>query len=169
MSELHANPAILPNADESLGRSMSGRWFVIGAALTIALIWAIVFAVFREWRARHRELAAFGAREVAPLVDPLAAMVPPNVEPRRWRNAVASTRGMLVAATASGTIDRDEMQRLRDALVARFARDTPATVADDLAALWDQMGQRVGPIITGQPSRPPFCPPRPLLLGGSKN
>jgi len=151
----------------TLGRSIPGRWFVVGAALTIVLIWAVVFGVFREWRARHRELAAFGASEVATLVDPLAETVPPEVNAKAWRRAIEATHGMLVVATASGTIDHEEMRTLRHDLQARFAADTPETVKADLTKLWDDMRTRVGPILSGQPSRPPFCPPRPRLLGGT--
>ena len=149
-----------------LGQSRSGRWFVIGAVVTIAVLWGTLFLIFREWRARHRELAAFGASEVAPLVDRLADLVPPKVEPKQWRKAVVATHGMLEVATGSGTIDREGMEQLRDKLRERFAKVTPDSVADELSTLWDEMQKQVGPILSGHPSRPPFCPARPKLLGG---
>ena len=149
-----------------LGPARSGRRFVIAAVVVIAAVWGTLFLVFREWRTRHRELAEFGASAVAPLVEPLENLVPPRVDPKRWRRAVADTRTMLVAATASGTISRPQMEALRDDLRARFAKTRPETAISDLARLWDEMQSTVGPVLTGRASRPPFCPPRPLLLGG---
>lgn len=167
MSNGHARMTTVPINDKVLGRSRSGRWFVIGAVLTLLLIWGTVFVVFREWRARHRELAAYGATQIAPLVDPLAKMVPPKVDAKAWKRAVDDTHGMLVAATSSGTMGRPELETLRAELAVRFAQDTPETAKDDLTKLWDEMRKRVGPILTGHPSRPPFCPPRPKILGGT--
>lgn len=154
------------DAEKDLGPARSGRRFVIGAVVIIATLWGTLFVVFRDWRVRHRELAHFGASEVAPLVDPLADRLPPNVAAKRWRGAVADTHAMLVAATASGTIDRPGMEHLRDDLRSRFAKTTADTATSDLSRLWDEMQSTVGPVLTGRASRPPFCPPRPLLLGG---
>lgn len=152
--------------EANLGRSRSGRVFVIIAALTLAITWGSLFLVFRSWRTRHRELAAFGSREVAPLVDPLADRVPPKVDAKEWRNAVKATHGMLEVATGSGTIDRPGMEHLRDELRERFANTTADTAPGELSDLWDKMEKEVGPILKGHPSRPPFCPARPKLLGG---
>ncbi len=151
-----------------LGRARSGRVFVIGAIITLATIWGTLFLVFRDWRARHRELAAFGASEVAPLVDSLADRVPPKVEAKLWREAVVATHGMLEAATASGTMDKPGMVKLRDELHERFAKTNSSTAVGELSNLWDEMEKRVGPVLTGQLSRPPFCPLRPKLLGGKE-
>ena len=141
----------MPSENEKvLGPARSGRRFVIGAIVVIAALWGTLFLVFREWRTHHRDLAAFGASEVAPLVDPLADRVPPNVAAKRWRRAVADTHDMLVAATASGTINRPEMEHLRDDLRSRFAKTTPDTAISDLSQLWDEMQERVGPILTGR-------------------
>ena len=157
----------MPSQEEKdLGPARSGRRFVIGAIVILATLWGTLFLVFRDWRVRHRELAAFGASEVAPLVDPLADRVPLNVAAKRWRRAVADTHDMLVAAMASGTVGRPEMERLRDDLRSRVAKTTSDTAISDLSHVWDEMQTTVGPILTGRASRPPFCPPRPLLLGG---
>lgn len=147
-----------------LGPARSGRLFVIGAIVALVLIWAALFVAFRQWRSGRNALAAYGAREVAPLVDPLADRGPGDIHPKVWRRAVEDTHAMLVAATASGTIDRVEMERLRAELAARVARDTPATVREDLMRLWDEMEDRVGPILQGRTSRPPHSPMRPAVL-----
>jgi hypothetical protein len=157
---------IVRGEEKYLGRARSGRWFVVGAVVTIIVLWAALFLIFRDWRARHRELAAFGAREVAALVDPLADLVPPSVDPKQWRKAVVATHGMLEVATGSGTIDRAGLEQLRDKLRTRFAKVTPDSVAGELSTLWDEMQKQVGPILSGNSSRPPFCPARPKLLGG---
>jgi hypothetical protein len=166
MSSENAVIAAKRDGEIDLGPARSGRRFVIGAVVVIAVLWGTLFLVFREWRTRHRELAAFGASEVATVVDPLTGRVPPGVDAKRWRRAVADTHAMLVAATASGTLDRPAMEHLRDDLRGRLARTTPDTAISDLSRLWDEMQDAVGPILTGRASRPPFCPPRPLLLGG---
>src|SRR3982750_2690686 len=86
---------------DALGPRHSGRVFVTAAALTVLLIWGLLSLAFLDWRSRYRARAAFGRREVAPVVDPLFAMVPPGVAPDDWRGAVATTRLMLEEVTAS--------------------------------------------------------------------
>ncbi len=147
-----------------LGPSRSGRRFVIVAVIALLAIWATMFLVFREWRSRHRELAAFGAREVAPLVDPLAEVSPPDVPPKVWKAAVRDSHDMLVALTASGLLDRPGMEGLRDDLRARFRTTSAPTAVRDLARLWKDMESRAGPILSGRSSRPPHPPARPSIL-----
>jgi len=156
------DPAVTPDA---LGPSWSGRRFVIVGVIVLIAIWSALYLVFREWRSRHRELAAFGAREVGPLVDPLASLSPPGVEPKVWADAVRDSHAMLDALTASGLLDRPSMEALRDDLHRRFAATTSESAVPDLTALWDEMQAKAGPILTGRPSRPPFCPTRPEILG----
>lgn len=151
---------------EALGPPRSGRRFVIVAVVAIAALWGTLFLVFRDWRTRHRDLAAFGAREVATLVDPLAGRVPATVEPKAWRAAVADTHAMLETLTASGLLDRAAMEGLRDDLRERFATTTPETAAADLSRLWDEMQAKAGPVLAGRSSRPPYPPSRPKVLGG---
>lgn len=153
--------------------SASGRRFVIAGVIATLLIWGAVYLAFLYWRGRYRALAEFGASQVAPLVDPLADRVPPGVEPDAWRGAVADTRGMLLALTGAGVLDRSQMELLRDEVAARVARaTTPGSARDELTALWDQMEREAGPVIAPDVDPPPGPrhaarhprPPRPALL-----
>ncbi len=159
-----------PPDDES---SVSGRRFVIAGLIAILLIWGAVYLAFLYWRARYRALAEFGASQVAPLVDPLADRVPPGVDPDAWKAAVADTRGMLLALTGAGVLDRPQMEALRADVAARVARATPETARDELTALWDDVEKRAGPVIAPDVDPPPPGsrhaarhprPPRPRLL-----
>ena len=88
-------------APRPMSREFSGRRFVIGAGVTIAVIWLALFLVFRDWRARHRDASEFGRREVATVVDPLADMVPQGVDRKRWLQAVDDSHDMLMTVTGS--------------------------------------------------------------------
>ena len=54
-----------------LGRSYSGRRFVIVAVIAVLVVWGLLYLVFREWRARYRVRAAYGASQVVPAIDAL--------------------------------------------------------------------------------------------------
>src|SRR5262249_53332237 len=54
-----------------LPRSHSGRRFVITAALVVLVISGTLALAFRDWRARYRERAAFGASQVVPAIQPM--------------------------------------------------------------------------------------------------
>ena len=152
--------------DRALGRGRSGRKFVVLAATGIALIWGSLYLTFLSWRANHRALAAFGAAEVAPLVDPLADRVPPGVSPRTWHSAVADTHAMLATVTSAGLLDRPGLEALRAEIRARVDRASPETEIQALSDLWDAMQKAAGPVLSNRSSRPPFAPPRPKVLGG---
>ena len=59
-----------------LPRSHSGRRFVIVAVIVVLVIWGVLYLVFREWRARYRERAAYGVSQVVPAIDPMAETRP---------------------------------------------------------------------------------------------
>ena len=128
-------------------RSVSGRRFVIAGVIVVLVIWGAVTLGFRSWRANYEALAAFGATQVAPLVDPLADRVPPGVDPLAWRKAVADTHAMLLALTGSALLDRPTMDALRDQIAALAARATPETARRELIALWDDLERKAGPVI----------------------
>lgn len=152
----------------ALGASWSGRRFVIVAVLGLATAWGVLYLVFLDWRARHRALADEGERRVATLVDPLARLVPPGVEPKPWRAAVADTHAMLAAVAASGHLGRKDLEALEARVRLQVGRTTPESAVAELSRLWDRMEAEAGPILTGRPSRPPFPPRRPKLLGGGR-
>jgi hypothetical protein len=125
-----------------LPRSHSGRRFVILAALAVLAIWGVLDLVFRDWRARYRRRAAYGASHVAPAIDPMAETVPPGVDPAAWRDAVSRTHDMLRTVAASNLLGLDEIQRLRAELDAAVARARPETARAELAAVWDAIADR---------------------------
>jgi hypothetical protein len=96
---------------------------------------------------------------VATAIDPLAAVVPPDVSAGDWRRTVADAHAMLVALTASNMLDLDQMRALRAELVARVARARPETARAELASLWDNLARRAGPNLVKYH-------PRPRLLNG---
>jgi hypothetical protein len=148
------------------GRGTSGRRFVILAVIAVLVIWGSLYLVFREWRARYRERAAFGASQVAPAIDAFADVRPPDVDPARWRDAVARTHAMLVTITGSNLLGRSEMQDLRaelDGAVARAKAHPEAAVAE-LAAIWDDMSERGEFLLRDTRSLTGERHPRPEIL-----
>jgi hypothetical protein len=156
-----------------LDGSASGRWFVIAGLLATLAIFGAVYLAFLDWRTRYRALAEFGAKEVAPLVDPLASRVPQGVDPEAWRRAVDDTHGMLVALTGAGVLDRPQIEAIRAEVASRVARATPATARVELTALWDDLERRAGPVLAPDTAPPSHGsrhaarhprPARPVLL-----
>lgn len=136
--------AVRPPAKPWLGRTYSGRWFVILGVSAFLVVWGSLYLIFRDWRSRYRERAAFGADQVAPTVDAFLDLAPPGVEPDRWRDAVTRTHAMLVTITGSNLLGLSEMQDLRAELAAGFARAMahPETAVAELANIWDDMSER---------------------------
>lgn len=134
----------------------SGRRFVIAGVLGISVIWGLVTLGFRAWRADYRERADFGTTQIAPLVDPLANLNPPEIDPVVWRSTVADTHGMLVALAGSGLLDRPMLEALRGDVATHVARSTPSTVVAELTALWDALERKAGPTLA-----PDLTPPTP--------
>jgi hypothetical protein len=125
----------------------SGRRFVALSVLSVLVLWGALYLAFRDWRARFRARAAFGATQVATAVDPFAEVIPPSTDPSAWRHAVAETRAMLVTLTGSNLLSLREMKALRAELAARAARARPETARAELAAVWDDMEARARPTI----------------------
>ena len=48
-------------ASEVVKGGHSGRWFVLAAGMTVLVIWGTLYLVFRDWRAKYRERALYGA------------------------------------------------------------------------------------------------------------
>ena len=147
---------------DALSPGHSGRRFVVLAMLGVLVLWGGLYLAFRDWRARYRERAAYGVREVATAIDPLGQVVPPDVPPEAWRQAVAETRAMLVAVTSANVLDLARMQTLRDEVRARVARARPETARDELAGLWNGISDRAAPVLGGRHPRPALLPPRPV-------
>ena len=153
-----------------LPRSHSGRRFVIIAGLVVLVLWGALYLAFRDWRARYRERAAYGANQVVPVIEPMAGIIPPGVDPAAWRDAVSRTQAMLQTITASNLLGIDELRALRaelDESVAR-ARAKPETALDELAGVWNTMDQRAAFLFQDSRSpsgvrhvRPTILPPRP--------
>ncbi len=134
-----------------LGPRRSGRRFVIvGVAVVLAVAGGLGLA-FRAWKVHQLALAEFGARNVAPVVDPLAGQVPPGVTKEEWGRVVAQAHRLLVALTGSGTLDRNRMEALRDELRERVDSVRPETAALVLNGLWTDLEDRAGPVLTRAP------------------
>jgi hypothetical protein len=141
------------------------------AGAIILVLWGTLYLVFRDWRARYRIRANFGAAEVAPAIDPLAEIVPPGIDPRSWKDAVAATHSMLVSVTGSNLLDLPQMESLRDELheVVARSRAHPEYAPRELAWVWDAMSDRADFVLeegsSGRHkghSRPEILPPRPV-------
>jgi hypothetical protein len=140
------------------------------AVLVMLVIWGVLYLVFREWRARYRERAAFGASQVVPAIDPMAEIVPPGVEPSSWRDAVKQTRALLLTVTASNLLDIDDLRALRAELFLAVARcrSHPDSGIAVLAGVWNSIADRAGFLLNDSRSpsgerhpRPRILPPRP--------
>ncbi|WP_165235984.1 hypothetical protein [Aquisphaera insulae] len=153
----------------------SGRRLVVGAGVVMVVLWMVLFLAFREWRAKYRERARFGAVAVAPAVDRFAEIGPPGVDPIAWRQAVRDTHDMIRAVTGSNLLSLDQMKSLRDELAAAADRSRahPDTAVAELAGIWDAMADRAEFVLKEGPSgrrqphpRPKVLPPRPPRAEG---
>jgi hypothetical protein len=148
----------------------SGRRFVIVAGFVVLLTWGGLYLAFQGWRANYRERAAYGASHVVSVIGPLKEVVPPDVEPTAWRDAVDKTRAMLTTVVGSNLLDLDDMNKLRtelDQLVARVQAH-PESARTELAAIWDEMADRAEFLFQDSRSpthdrhvRPKLLPPMP--------
>ena len=85
---LRNSPGHKRGAMSLLGEGHSGRLFVLAAGVTILLVWGTLYLVFREWRAGYRQRALYGKTQVVATIEPLRALLPPEVDPEAWRVAV---------------------------------------------------------------------------------
>jgi hypothetical protein len=152
----------------------SGRRAVLAIVAAVLTLWLGLWLAFRGWKARYRALAEFGAKRVAPAVDPLASTLPPDIPPDDWRLAVADTHAMLLALTGAGVLDESRMDDLRRDIADRVARARPETARQTLSDLWDDLERKAGPLIAPDRNTPPPGsrhaarnprPPRPSILG----
>jgi hypothetical protein len=127
-----------------LARDHSGRLLVLAAGFTVLVIWGALNLLFRDWRARYRERAAYGAAMVLPAINPLAKLAPPGVDASTWRNAVGDTRSLLTTVIGSNLLNLREMEGLRTEIqqIVQRAQAQPGTACLELAAIWDSIGER---------------------------
>ncbi len=160
--------------DLRLESRATGRWVVIAIVVGVLALWLGLTLTFRAWKARYQALAEFGETQVAPVIDPLASIVPPDVASTDWRVAVSDTHAMLVALTGAGVLDEGQMQDLRREIAASVAAARPETARRTLASLWDDLERKAGPVIAPDLVPPPAHsrqakrhprPARPKVLG----
>lgn len=151
---------------ELLPRGHSGRRFVLVAGFAVLLIWGALYLIFREWRAKYRERAAYGLTQVVPAIDPLAEIAPPAVESRAWRDAVQETHGLLVTVTSSNLLGVTEMRALREELIQAVhrARARPETAVGELALIWNTLSDRAEFLLKDSRSASGERHPRPKIL-----
>ena len=166
-------PALAGPAPRS---TVSGRRAVVALVSAVLILWFVLNLAFREWRAGYQARAQYGATHVAPVVDPLANLEPPGVVPLEWRRAVSDTHAMLLALTGSGLLGESQMDDLRRDIAAQVANARPETAQGILAAIWDDLERKAGPVIapdrTDVPLNPRHAarhprPARPKILGPS--
>jgi hypothetical protein len=155
----------------------SGRRLVLVAGAAILVLWGALYLVFHEWRARYRTRTSFGVTQVAPVIDPLAEIIPPGVGAGAWQEVVRETHAMLVSVMSANLLDVQQMQLLRDELkqTVERARLHPETARDELASVWTAMADRAEFVLQegtsgrrkGHP-RPAILPPRQVKEKGVK-
>ena len=165
---------VLRNTPGTNGTSMaeaaagghSGRRFVLAAGVAVLLIWGTLYLIFRDWRAKYRERARYGATQVVPAIDPLRSIVPPDVGQSMWHDAIDQTRAMLLTVTGSNLLDVKEMNTLRVELAdhVRRGRDHPATAVGELAEIWNQVADRGEFLLRDSRSRSGDRHPRPRII-----
>jgi hypothetical protein len=136
----------------------SGRRFVMGSLLVIVLVWSVLYALFLNWRTHYKDLANFGAAQVATTVDPLARLSPPGVPQAAWQSAVADTHEIIEKVTASGPLSRPDLEALRDNYTARVAAARSDSAVAVLTGIWGDLEQKAGPVLQRRGS------PQPALL-----
>jgi len=137
---------------------------VAGAA--ILLLWGALYLVFHKWRARYRTRTRFGVSQVAPVIDPLAEIIPPGVSAGAWQETVRETHSMLVSVLSANLLDIQQMQLLRDELkqTVERARLHPETARDELASVWTAMADRAEFVLQEGTSGRHKGHPRPAIL-----
>jgi hypothetical protein len=142
---------------------------VLVAGAAILILWGVLYLVFYEWRVRYRNRTSFGVTQVAPVIDPLAEIIPPRVAARDWQEAVRETHAMLVSVLSANLLDIRQMERLRDEReqTVNRARLHPETARDELASVWTAMADRAEFVLQEGTSgrrkghtRPAILPPR---------
>ena len=149
-----------------MSQGHSGRMLVVGAGIALLVIWGALYLVFRDWRARYRERALYGATQVLPAVDRLRSIMPATVDPVVWRKAVDQTGAMLITVTGSNLLDIRDMDNLRAELDQHGARatDRPETAVQELADIWDEVADRGEFLFNDSRSVSGIRHPRPKLL-----
>ena len=158
-----------PPAEPLVG-GHSGRRFVLAAGVAVLLIWGTLYLVFRDWRAKYRERARYGATQVVPAIDSLRSIVPPDISEAAWHYAIEETRAMLLTVTGSNLLDVKDMDGLRAELSQHVgrARAHPEAALSELAEIWNQVADRGEFLLRDSRSlsgerhvRPKILPPRP--------
>ena len=94
--------AVAPGSSAAdIGPQHSGRRLVLLAGAAILLLWGSLYLAFHDWRARYRAGTSFGVSQVAPVIDPLAEIIPAGVDVADWQEAVRQTHAMLVAVLSA--------------------------------------------------------------------
>jgi hypothetical protein len=95
-------------------------------------------------------------------INPLGRVAPRGVAPAAWDAALDDTRALLIDLAASGRLDPQTRDALRDLWAARVADAGPRTAVDALARVWDDIRDQgsAGPVLARHP-RPALLDHRP--------
>lgn len=110
-------------------------------------------------------LPSYGEDRVAPGLDPMVSLEVPGVDRQRWREAVASTRALLLEVTASRRISAIRMISLRKEIdrAADHARAHPGLAVRELGVIWETL-VRLCPSLFRNPDAVLAPHPRPGIL-----
>jgi hypothetical protein len=165
-----SEPAGTAATDSPHAQGHSGRRFVLIAGLVLLAIWATLYLLFRDWKARYQQRALRAAAYVLPAIDPLAQVNPPDIPAAAWRDAIAQTQSMLLTVTRSNLLDDQQMRTLRTEVEGAAARSLadPKRALTELASIWNYVADRGDFLLRDSRSasgerhpRPKILPPRP--------
>ena len=93
-------------------------------------------------------------------------VLPPEVDPEAWRDAVDQTRAMLLTVTGSNLLDVNAMDALRNELAqhVRQASEKPSTALNELAEIWNEAADRGEFLFRDSRSQSGRRHPRPKLI-----
>lgn len=147
----------------------SGKLLVIVIGVAVLAVFTTLTMAFRQWQTRYQIKATFGMTRVAPEVDGFMDVHPPDVSPDSWKDAVRRTHAMLLTVTTSNLLSLDDMQLLREELIAAvaWAREHPESAVSELAKVWNSMNDRAEFLLRNRVHphpRPEILPPQPRSL-----
>ncbi len=136
------------------------------SGLVLLTVWGTLYLLFRDWRARYQKRALYGASVVVPAIDPMARALPPGIAPDTWRDAIASTRSMLLTVTGSNLLDQKQMDELRTELDRATTRSLadPKRAVTELATIWNNIADRGEFLLKDGRSASGERHPRPRIL-----
>jgi hypothetical protein len=156
----HANP-------ETALRDLAGVWDAMGDRAEF---------LFRDSRSgdgqRHERpgiLPSYGATQVVPVLKPLETIMPSDVDPVQWRDAVSQTREMLLEFAESKRLSIKMLSLLRAELELSVARAVahPESAVAELGRIWSLQDDRASLSVKNRRSPGAKGRRRPAILSSN--